>query len=176
MTRRRQSLVLPAQSRPASKGFLTGRLMALGYSCRGALEKRKLCAKKHFVHLARTPSGGESSPQIASNLGQPQRVVHANARSIGVCKPFNSWTRSDEQVVRWGMRRALLLFISMNRIILRYDAAQCLSPTSSPLDQVAEELATSRAQIYALVRWGDLAAVKIGGRRHWRVERSVLEE
>lgn len=43
------------------------------------------------------------------------------------------------------------------------------------LDQVAVELNVSRAQVYALVRARRLLAVKIGGRGHWRVERSELE-
>src|SRR5512144_1352515 len=55
-----------------------------------------------------------------------------------------------------------------------------LPPVPEPrfltLDQVAEELATSRAQIYALVRRGDLAAIKLGGREQWRVERTAREE
>jgi excisionase family DNA binding protein len=41
---------------------------------------------------------------------------------------------------------------------------------------VAEVLNTSSAQVYALVRRGDLPAIKIGGRGQWRVEASVLEE
>ena len=44
------------------------------------------------------------------------------------------------------------------------------------LDEVADELATSRAQVYALVRSKALPAIKIGGRGQWRVERSKLEE
>lgn len=44
------------------------------------------------------------------------------------------------------------------------------------LDQVADELSTSRAQVYALVPTGELAASKIGGRGQWRVERVRLEE
>ena len=44
------------------------------------------------------------------------------------------------------------------------------------IDQVAEELATSRAQIYALLKPRDLVGIKIGGRGQWRVERSKLEE
>jgi excisionase family DNA binding protein len=44
------------------------------------------------------------------------------------------------------------------------------------LGQVAEELASSRSQAYALVRSGDLPAIKIGGRGQWRVERSALED
>ena len=43
------------------------------------------------------------------------------------------------------------------------------------LDQVAVELNVSRAQVYALVWARQLLAVKIGGRGHWRVERSELE-
>jgi excisionase family DNA binding protein len=44
------------------------------------------------------------------------------------------------------------------------------------LEQVAEELNTSVAQIYALVRRGELAAIRLGGRGQWRVERKRLEE
>jgi excisionase family DNA binding protein len=44
------------------------------------------------------------------------------------------------------------------------------------LEQVAEELSTSVAQIYALVRRGELQAIRLGGRGQWRVERRRLEE
>jgi excisionase family DNA binding protein len=43
------------------------------------------------------------------------------------------------------------------------------------LDDVAETLSVSRAQVYVLVRRGELRAIKIGGRGVWRVERSQLE-
>lgn len=43
------------------------------------------------------------------------------------------------------------------------------------LDQAAEELATSHSQMYALVRRGDLTALKLGGRGQWRIEREALE-
>ena len=43
------------------------------------------------------------------------------------------------------------------------------------LADVAEVLNISAAQTYALVRSGDLAAIKIGGRGQWRVESSQLE-
>ena len=43
------------------------------------------------------------------------------------------------------------------------------------LADVAEVLNTSSAQVYALVRRGDLMAIKIGGRGQWRVETSQLE-
>ena len=44
------------------------------------------------------------------------------------------------------------------------------------IPEVAEELATSTAQITALVRRGDLPAFKLGGRGQWRIERAKLEE
>ena len=49
-------------------------------------------------------------------------------------------------------------------------------PRFLTLADVAEILATSSAQVYALVRRGDLPAIKIGGRGQWRVERSQLED
>jgi excisionase family DNA binding protein len=52
-------------------------------------------------------------------------------------------------------------------------------PGSGPrflqLADVAETLNISAAQVYALVRSGDLPAIKIGGRGQWRVETSELE-
>lgn len=44
------------------------------------------------------------------------------------------------------------------------------------LADVAEVLNTSSAQVYALVRRGDLPAIKIGGRGQWRVEAEQLEQ
>lgn len=49
------------------------------------------------------------------------------------------------------------------------------SPRFLTLADVAEVLNTSSAQVYALVRRGELAAIKIGGRGQWRVESSQLE-
>lgn len=43
------------------------------------------------------------------------------------------------------------------------------------LTDVEEILNISTAQTYALVRKGDLRAIKIGGRGQWRVERTELE-
>ncbi len=48
-------------------------------------------------------------------------------------------------------------------------------PRFLPLADVAEVLNTSVAQVYALVRRGELPAIKIGGRGQWRVERDQLE-
>jgi excisionase family DNA binding protein len=44
------------------------------------------------------------------------------------------------------------------------------------LADVAELLNTSSAQVYALVRRGELPAIKLGGRGQWRIEASKLEE
>jgi excisionase family DNA binding protein len=41
--------------------------------------------------------------------------------------------------------------------------------------QVAEELNISDAQVYALIRRGDLRHIKVGGRGVQRIERSELE-
>jgi excisionase family DNA binding protein len=43
------------------------------------------------------------------------------------------------------------------------------------LSDVAEILNISASQAYALVRSGELPAIKIGGRGQWRVERAQLE-
>ena len=48
--------------------------------------------------------------------------------------------------------------------------------TKTTLADVAETLNISASQTYALVRSGDLPAIKIGGRGQWRVESSALEE
>ena len=49
------------------------------------------------------------------------------------------------------------------------------TPRFLTLADVAEVLSTSSAQVYALVRRGELPAIKIGGRGQWRVETSQLE-
>jgi excisionase family DNA binding protein len=49
-------------------------------------------------------------------------------------------------------------------------------PRFLTLADVAEVLNISSAQAYALVRNGDLPAIKIGGRGQWRVERVQLED
>jgi excisionase family DNA binding protein len=50
-----------------------------------------------------------------------------------------------------------------------------VEPRFLTLADVAEVLNISASQTYALVRNGDLEAVKIGGRGQWRVERTKLE-
>lgn len=48
-------------------------------------------------------------------------------------------------------------------------------PRFLQLSDVADVLNISAAQAYALVRRGDLKAVKIGGRGQWRIEATELE-
>jgi excisionase family DNA binding protein len=43
------------------------------------------------------------------------------------------------------------------------------------LADTAEVLNVSVSQAYALVRSGELPAIKVGGHGRWRIERSVLE-
>lgn len=51
-----------------------------------------------------------------------------------------------------------------------------MPPRFLQLSDVAEVLNISSAQAYALVRSGDLPAIKVGGRGQWRVETSKLED
>lgn len=51
-----------------------------------------------------------------------------------------------------------------------------MSPRFLTLTDVAETLNISAAQTYALVRSGELRAIKVGGRGQWRVEASELEK
>lgn len=54
------------------------------------------------------------------------------------------------------------------------------APTAAPrfiqLKDVAEVLNISTTQAYALLRSGELSAIKVGGRGQWRIEVSVLED
>jgi excisionase family DNA binding protein len=50
------------------------------------------------------------------------------------------------------------------------------APRFLQLSDVAEVLNISANQVYALVRRGDIPAVKIGGRGQWRVESAELEK
>ena len=50
-----------------------------------------------------------------------------------------------------------------------------MPPRFLQLADVAELLNISAAQTYALVRSGELPAIKVGGRGQWRVEASELE-
>ena len=50
-----------------------------------------------------------------------------------------------------------------------------MPPRFVPLSDVAETLSISASQAYALVRSGELRAIKVGGRGQWRVEGTELE-
>ena len=55
------------------------------------------------------------------------------------------------------------------------DAAE-VEPRFFTLEETARYLNVSRPQVYALVRSGELPAIKIGGRGVWRVDRRQLDE
>ena len=50
-----------------------------------------------------------------------------------------------------------------------------IEPRFLTLEDVATYLSVSTPQVYALVRSGELPAIKIGGRGVWRVDRKQLE-
>ena len=50
-----------------------------------------------------------------------------------------------------------------------------MQPRFVPLSDVAEMLSISASQAYALLRSGELRAIKVGGRGQWRVEIAELE-
>jgi excisionase family DNA binding protein len=50
------------------------------------------------------------------------------------------------------------------------------SPRFLKIEDAAAELATSKSQIYALLRSGELQGIQIGGRAQWRIERVKLED
>jgi excisionase family DNA binding protein len=50
-----------------------------------------------------------------------------------------------------------------------------MPPRFLQLSDVADVLNISAAQTYALVRSGELPAIKVGGRGQWRVEAAQLE-
>jgi excisionase family DNA binding protein len=51
-----------------------------------------------------------------------------------------------------------------------------VEPRFFTLDETARYLNVSHPQVYALVRSGELPAIKIGGRGVWRVDRRQLDE
>ncbi|HET7482590.1 MAG TPA: helix-turn-helix domain-containing protein [Actinomycetota bacterium] len=50
-----------------------------------------------------------------------------------------------------------------------------MEPRFLTLEDVATYLSVSVPQVYALVRSGELPAIKIGGRGVWRVDRNQLD-
>ncbi len=55
------------------------------------------------------------------------------------------------------------------------DAQVIIEPRYLKLEDVATYLSVSVPQVYALVRSGELPAVKIGGRGVWRVDKRKLD-
>lgn len=55
------------------------------------------------------------------------------------------------------------------------DGNEILSRQFTTLDEVQVVLSISRSQAYALVRTGDLRAIRVGGRGQWRVELTELD-
>jgi excisionase family DNA binding protein len=53
--------------------------------------------------------------------------------------------------------------------------APSLAPRYLKLEDVAAYLSVSVPQVYALVRSGELPAIKLGGRGVWRVDRGKLD-
>ena len=51
-----------------------------------------------------------------------------------------------------------------------------IEPRYLKLEDVATYLSVSVPQVYALVRSGELPAIKIGGRGVWRVDRTKLDD
>jgi excisionase family DNA binding protein len=55
------------------------------------------------------------------------------------------------------------------------DRSGGIEPRLLTLEDVATYLSVSAAQVYALVRSGELPAVKLGGRGVWRVDKKELD-
>ena len=62
-----------------------------------------------------------------------------------------------------------------NRAMTATDARSAGLGRFLTLADIAEVLNISASQAYALVRIGELPAIKVGGNGHWRIERDVLE-
>ena len=64
--------------------------------------------------------------------------------------------------------------VMLSRQVLRPEGSS-MTPRFVPLSDVAETLSISASQAYALVRSGELRAIKVGGRGQWRVEVTEIE-
>ena len=53
---------------------------------------------------------------------------------------------------------------------------EAIEPRLFTIADVARYLSVSEAQVYALVRSGQLPAVKLGGRGVWRIDRQRLDD
>ncbi|MFE5309830.1 helix-turn-helix domain-containing protein [Isoptericola sp. NPDC056578] len=54
--------------------------------------------------------------------------------------------------------------------------AEAPLPRFMSVDDVAEELAVSRAVVYSTLKSGVLPAIQVGPKNIWRIERRVFEE
>jgi len=73
----------------------------------------------------------------------------------------------------------LAVVVHTRDLVPHTDVGRCedagVAPRFLTLADVAETLNISASQTYALVRSGDLPAIKVGGRGQWRVEATELE-
>lgn len=56
-----------------------------------------------------------------------------------------------------------------------HDSPSVLNRRFMTLEDVREVLTISASQAYALVRSGEIRAIRVGGRGQWRIEHSELE-
>ena len=73
----------------------------------------------------------------------------------------------------------MAFFVHLHSFYVRFTRKGTLMAVESrflPLTDVAEILSVSIAQARALVRSGELRAIKVGGRGQWRVEKGELED
>lgn len=73
-------------------------------------------------------------------------------------------------------REAFAALLGRHGRVGRMSTGTSGTPRFLTLADVAELLNTSQAQVYALVRRGELPAIKLGGRGQWRVEATRLED
>lgn len=58
---------------------------------------------------------------------------------------------------------------------MELESSAGIEPRYLKLEDVATYLSTSVSQVYALVRSGELPAIKLGGRGVWRVDKDKLD-
>lgn len=66
--------------------------------------------------------------------------------------------------------------LNITQVAKEEASASAVHPRYIKLEDVAAYLSVSSAQVYAMVRSGDLPAIKIGGRGVWRVDRNKLDD
>jgi excisionase family DNA binding protein len=91
------------------------------------------------------------------------------------CGPCTCCTRDSSYRSRLPRRRDACLHLSSAGRQYPDRVDDQPGPRFLTVPQVAEELATSPAQIMALLKRGELVGVQIGRRGHWRIERVKLK-